>query len=114
MSVIDLILIWFSALSFLFYGLSFYTSHHMKDEFKRYGLEKFALMTSILQILGGTGLIVGLQIHPILLISSAGLSILMLFGFGVRLKIRDSFWQSLPALSYFILNSYLFYSALIK
>ena len=84
----------------------------MKDEFKRYGLEKFALMTSILQILGGTGLIVGLQIHPILLISSAGLSILMLFGFGVRLKIRDSFWQSLPALSYFILNSYLFYSSL--
>ena len=84
----------------------------MKDEFKRYGLEKFALMISILQILGGTGLIVGLQIHPILLISSAGLSILMLFGFGVRLKIRDSFWQSLPALSYFILNSYLFYSSL--
>jgi hypothetical protein len=112
MSVIDLILTWFSALSFLFYGLSFYTSGHMKDEFKRYGLGKFALMTSILQILGGTGLIVGLQIHPILLISSGGLSILMLFGFGVRLKIRDGFWQSLPALSYFILNSYLFYSAL--
>jgi uncharacterized membrane protein YphA (DoxX/SURF4 family) len=112
MSVIDLILTWFSALSFLFYGLSFYTSGHMKDEFKRYGLEKFALLTSILQILGGTGLIVGLQIHPILLISSAGLSILMLFGFGVRLKIRDGFWQSLPAFSYFILNTYLFYSAL--
>jgi hypothetical protein len=84
----------------------------MKDEFKRYGLEKFALMTSLLQILGGTGLIVGLQIHPILLISSAGLSTLMLLGFGVRLKIKDGFWQSLPALSYFILNSYLLYSAL--
>ena len=112
MSVIDLILTWFSALSFLFYGLSFYTSSHMKDEFKRYGLEKFALMTSILQILGGAGLIIGLQIHPILLISSAGLSTLMLLGFGVRLKIKDGFWQSLPALSYFILNSYLLYSAL--
>jgi hypothetical protein len=84
----------------------------MKDEFKRYGLEKFALMTSILQILGGTGLIIGLQIHPILLISSAGLSILMLFGYGVRLKIKDSFRQSLPALCYFTINSYLFYSAL--
>jgi hypothetical protein len=84
----------------------------MKDEFKRYGLEKFALMTSILQILGGAGLIIGLQIHPILLISSAGLSILMLFGYGVRLKIKDSFQQSLPALCYFLINSYLFYSAL--
>lgn len=112
MSVIDLILTWFSAISFLFYGFSYFTSSHMKDEFKRYGLEKFALMTSILQILGGTGLIVGLQIHPILLISSAGLSTLMLLGFGVRLKIKDGFWQSLPALSYFILNSYLLYSAL--
>jgi len=112
MSVIDLILTWFSALSFLFYGLSFYTSSHMKDEFKRYGLEKFTLLTSILQILGGAGLIVGLLIHPILLISSAGLSILMLFGFIVRMKIKDGFWLSLPSFSYFIINSYLFYSSI--
>ena len=111
MSLLNLILTWFSAISFLFYGLSFYTSSHMKDEFKRYGLERFTLLISILQILGGIGLIVGLRIHPILLLSSAGLSILMLFGLGVRLKIRDGFWRSLPALSYFILNSYLFYAA---
>lgn len=111
MSAINLTLTWFSALSFLFYGLSFYTSSHMKDEFKRYGLEKFTLLTSILQIMGGVGLIVGLKLHPISVISSAGLSILMLFGFAVRLKIRDGFWRSLPAFSYFILNSYLFYIA---
>jgi len=111
MNAINLTLTWFSAISFLFYGLSFYTSSHMKDEFKRYGLEKFTLLTSILQIMGGVGLIVGLKLHPILVISSAGLSILMLFGFAVRLKIRDGFWQSLPAFSYFILNSYLFYIA---
>lgn len=111
MSVINLILTWFSALSFLFYGLSFYRSSHMKDEFKRYGLAKFTLMVSILQILGGIGLIVGLQIHPFSVLSTAGLSILMLFGFAVRLKIKDGFWRSLPALSYFILNSYLFYVA---
>jgi hypothetical protein len=83
----------------------------MKDEFKRYELEKFTLLTSLLQILGGIGLIVGLQIHAILLISSAGLSILMLFGFGVRMKIKDGFWRSLPALMYLILNSYLFFEA---
>ncbi len=111
MSVINLILTWFSALSFLFYGLSFYTSSRMKDEFKRYGLTKFTLLTSILQIMGGIGLIVGLQIHPISVLSTAGLSVLMLFGFAVRLKIKDGFWRSLPALSYLILNSYLFYVA---
>ncbi|MFZ4100656.1 MAG: DoxX family protein [Sphingobacterium thalpophilum] len=111
MSYINLVLIWFCAISFLFYGLSFYTSSHMKNEFKRYGLEKFTLLTSILQILGGIGLIVGLAIHPILLLSSVGLSVLMLCGFGVRLTIKDGFWLSLPALLYFILNSYIFYSA---
>lgn len=111
MSYIHLVLIWFSAISFLFYGLSFYTSSHMKAEFKRYGLEKFAFLTSILQILGGIGLIVGLEIHPILLLSSAGLSVLMLCGFGVRLKIKDGLWRSLPALLYLLLNSYIFYSA---
>lgn len=111
MSSINLVLIWFSAISFLFYGFSFYTSNQMKDEFKRYGLEKFALLTSTLQILGGIGLIIGLQFHPILLISSAGLSVLMLCGFGVRLKIKDGFWRSLPALLYLILNSYLFFEA---
>jgi len=112
MNLINLSLTWFSAISFLFYGLSFYRSSQMKDEFKRYGLEKFTLLTSSLQIMGGIGLIVGLRIHPILLISSAGLSILMLFGFAVRLKIKDGFWRSLPALSYFLLNGYLFYITL--
>jgi hypothetical protein len=108
MRVIDLYLIWFSALSFLFYGFSYYFSSAMKDEFERYGLEKFAFLTSTLQILGGLGLIVGLQFYPILILSSGGLALLMLFGFFVRLKIRDGFWRSLPAFLYLVLNSYLF------
>ena len=112
MGVNYLFIIWFSALSFLFYGCSYYLSSHMRDEFKRYGLEKFALMVSTLQILGGLGLIVGLQFYPALIISSGGLAILMLLGFMVRLKIKDGFWRSLPAFAYFLLNAYLFYSSL--
>lgn len=112
MGVNYLIIIWFSALSFLFYGCSYYLSSHMRDEFKRYGLEKFALMVSTLQILGGLGLIVGLQFYPALIISSGGLALLMLLGFMVRLKIKDGFWRSLPAFAYFLLNAYLFYSSL--
>lgn len=108
MGDINLALIWFSAISFLFYGLSYYLSSGMKDEFKRYGLEKLAFLTSNLQILGGVGLIVGLYSHPILLLSSGGLALLMFFGFCVRLKIRDGFWRSLPAFLYLVLNSYLF------
>lgn len=112
MGVILLIIIWFSALSFLFYGSSYYLSSHMRDEFKRYGLEKFAFLVSTLQILGGLGLIVGLQFYPVLIISSFGLALLMLLGFMVRLKIKDGFWHSLPAFAYFLLNAYLFYSSL--
>ena len=112
MGVNYLFIMWFSALSFLFYGCSYYLSSHMRDEFKRYGLEKFALMVSTLQILGGLGLIVGLQFYPALIISSGGLAILMLLGFMVRLKIKDGFWRSLPAFAYFLLNAYLFYSSL--
>jgi hypothetical protein len=82
----------------------------MKDEFKRYGLEKFAFLTSTLQILGASGLIVGLKFQPILTLSSGGLALLMFLGFMVRLKIKDGFWKSLPAFLYFLLNTYLFYS----
>lgn len=114
MGDINLVLIWFSAISFLFYGLSYYLSSGMKDEFKRYGLEKFAFLTSTLQILGGLGLIIGLQFYPILLLSSGGLALLMVFGFMVRLKIRDGFWRSLPAFLYLVLNSYLFISNYIR
>jgi hypothetical protein len=108
MPVFNLILVWFSALSFLFYGFSYYLSSHMKDEFKRYGLEKFAFLTSTLQILGASGLVVGLQFYPILIFSSGGLSLLMFIGFIVRLKIKDGFWKSLPAFLYFVVNAYLF------
>jgi len=110
MSVINLILVWFSAFSFLFYGISYYISRNMKDEFKRYGLEKFAFLTSTLQILGASGLIVGLKFQQILTLSSGGLALLMFLGVMVRLKIKDGFWKSLPAFLYFLLNTYLFYS----
>jgi hypothetical protein len=82
----------------------------MKDEFKRYGLEKFAFLTSTLQILGASGLIVGLKFQQILTLSSGGLALLMFLGVMVRLKIKDGFWKSLPAFLYFLLNTYLFYS----
>jgi hypothetical protein len=32
----------------------------------------------------------------------------MLAGVGVRIRIRDTFWQMVPALFYLLLNAYLF------
>jgi hypothetical protein len=105
---IDKICILISSLSFFAYAVSFFTSPNMKKEFKRFGLEKIGLLTIILQFIGATGLIVGLKFNPILTISSLGLTLLMLSGLIVRIKLKDSIWISLPALFYLGLNTYIF------
>ena len=81
----------------------------MKSEFKRFDLNKFGIFVIILEILGAFGLLVGLYFKPILLISSGGLAILMLLGLIIRIKSKDSFLVSLPAIFYMILNGYIFY-----
>jgi hypothetical protein len=108
--LIALILI--SSLSFLSYGISYFISPQMKAEFKRFGLEKVGTLTAVLEILGAVGLLVGLKIQLILLISAGGLSILMFLGVAVRVKVKDSLWISFPALFFMILNFYIFYISL--
>ncbi len=101
-----------SSLSFFAYGISYFTSTHMKAEFKRFNLEKLGLLTIILEFLGATGLLLGLLFNPILIISSAGLALLMFLGVLVRLKLKDSIWITLPALFYMALNCYIFITAI--
>lgn len=105
------ICVWVSSLSFIAYAISYFTSSHMKNEFKRFKLEKLGLLTIVLEILGAVGLLVGLYYKPLLLISSGGLSLLMFLGVIVRIKLKDSLWISLPALFYMGLNAYIFYIA---
>jgi uncharacterized membrane protein len=62
-------------------------------------------MTGFLQLLGAIGLLIGLYFSPILLLlASMGLSILMIAGFIVRLKINDNFIQSSPSFLFAALN----------
>ena len=93
-----------SAISFLFFGYSCLTSPFMVAEFKRYGLNKYRRLTGGLQVLGALALLVGLFYLPLTAIGSAGLSILMFMGLMVRIRLRDSFIQSTPALFYAVLN----------
>ena len=76
----------------------------MATEFIRFGLTKSQRQgTGVLQILGALGILAG-TIYP-----SIGL---MLLGFGVRLKIKDSFVQSFPSFLMLVLNlwaAFLFY-----
>ena len=103
------VLIIFSSISFLAYGMAYFTSHKMKGEFIRFGLSRFGMLTAILEILGALGLLVGLLFNYILLISSGGLALLMFLGVAVRLRIKDGLWVSSPALFYLFLNVYIFY-----
>lgn len=100
-------LLLFSGTSFIFFGVGCFVSSHLKAEFIRYGLPQFRLLTGLLQLIGGLGIGIGFWWPTLQLVSTAGLALLMLLGFGVRLKIRDNFVQSFPAFFYFILNLYL-------
>ena len=85
----------------------------MTEEFKRFGLNTpQRKITGILQVLGGLGLLLGIDYPLIGLIAAGGLSLLMLLGFVVRLKIRDSIRQTLPSFIFIVLNGYLFWQFL--
>ena len=112
MSGLTLALIWLSSISFLFYGVSYFFSRHLQDEFRRYGLARFGPLTGVLEILGSIGLLVGLMVPLILVVAAGGLALLMLLGFGVRLKIKDGFWASLPSFLFMLVNAYILYEAL--
>lgn len=109
MEIINIIAILTSSLSFLIYGAMLLKSEEMQKEFKRFKLEKLMILTGVLELLGGAGLLVGFYIDIILFISSGGLALLMFFAFLVRIKMRDSFWVSLPSFFFMVLNIFIFY-----
>lgn len=112
MQIIYLTAILISGISFIIYGILLLNSLEMQNEFKRFGLEKFTKLTGVLELLGGIGTLVGLKQNIILLISSGGLTLLMLMGLGVRIKLRDSFWLSFPAFFFMALNLFIFFYAI--
>ncbi len=91
------------------YGVSYFVSPNMKNEFKRFKLEKLGLLTIILEIVGALGLLIGFYFKPLLIISAGGLALLMFLGVIVRIRLKDSLWITLPALFYMGLNAYIFY-----
>ena len=107
------ILILFSSFSFFVYSISYFIDPHMKSEFKRFNLEKVGLLTIVLQLLGAVGLLVGLLVSPILIVSSGGLATLMLLGLYIRARTKDSLLASLPAFLLCGMNSYICLKTLV-
>ena len=101
------IVIILSACTFIFYGSLCLMTNHMKVEFERYGLSRFRIFIGVLELLGGIGLIVGLTYPPILIFSSAGLTLLMILGTFIRIKVRDKMMEILPAFILILVNAFI-------
>lgn len=103
-----LMLLLISAISFAFFGAACLASNELRAEFSRYGLARWRTTVGCFQLLGAAGLVVEPWLPWAALIASAGLAAMMLLGVCVRVKIRDSFLHTLPALFYTLLNAWLF------
>ena len=102
-------LIIFSAISFLFYGYSCLFTNKMKQEFHRFKLsETQRKITGVLQIIAGLALFFSFTSAIVGVIVTAGLTIQMLLGFMVRLKIKDPIILTLPSFIFMVFNGYLF------
>ncbi|WP_045474221.1 DoxX family protein [Winogradskyella sp. PG-2] len=107
MNILNIALL-LSSSAFLFYGINCLLSQKMKEEFARFGLGKQRILTGYLQLLGAFGLIFGYFFSPLLIfVASTGLTLLMLSGFTVRIKIKDSILESLPSLIFTLINLYI-------
>jgi len=106
---LNLFLVLFSGVSFVFYGIGSFNSKRMISEYIRWGYKDYRYLIGGFQFIGGIGLLVGLFIDELLIISSGGLTFLMIMAVYVRFKIRDPLKITLPALFYTIINSLIFY-----
>jgi uncharacterized membrane protein YphA (DoxX/SURF4 family) len=86
-----------SGLSFLYYGFKVLFLTESKGEFERYGLPAVRRVVGILEILGGTAVILGLAIAPLGSLAAAGLAALMVLGLIVRFRIHDAPRLMVPA-----------------
>ena len=101
------VLILFSALSFLAYGSACFFSSYMKREFERYHLASQRTLVGGLQSCAAIGLLAGLSQPWMGRAAAAGLALMMLVAVGVRIRIKDTLLQTVPALLYLALNAYL-------
>jgi hypothetical protein len=97
-----------NALFFLFYGFQSLNSQMMINEFKRFGMtDSQRKVTGILQIAGSAGLIAGLIMPGVGLLTAAGFTAMMFVAFMVRIKIKDSILQAMPSIIFMLINGWL-------
>jgi uncharacterized membrane protein YphA (DoxX/SURF4 family) len=110
---IHLILLLFSAFSFIIYGINSFFSKRMMSEYERWGFKNQRIILGCCQLLGGLGLLVGLLIPLMLSVASFLLTCMMLTAVFVRIRIKESVLKMLPALLYVLVNATIFYFSIV-
>ena len=102
----------FTAISFIVYGYSSFISRRMKSEYARWGYNNQRKLVGSLQLLGGVGLLIGLKIDILLLLTSFCFIMMMTSAILIRIKIKDNIVDVLPAITYLFLSIMIFYNSL--
>ncbi|MDA9335052.1 DoxX family protein [Flavobacteriaceae bacterium] len=108
---LNLSILLFSAISFIFYGITSFFSKRMLSEYARWGYKNQRILLGCLQLLGGVGLIVGIINSTLLIIASFLLTFMMITAVFVRIKIKDNIVQMFPAIFYTVLNFIILYNS---
>ncbi len=109
MSLLSLLL-YFSSISFLFFGITCLFTPRMRMEFIRFGLTNLQRqITGVLQITGALCLLTYKYSAVLAAAAATGLAALMLLGFIKRMQIKDSIYESSPAFIFMVLNGILAY-----
>lgn len=102
-----------SIIAFFSYGIACICMEKFFHEFKRYKLSQFRILTGVLEVLGSAGLILGSYIPIFKTLASLGLTLLMIAGVSVRIRIKDSLIQIFPAAILMIINFLIFYFSIM-
>ncbi len=91
-------------ISFFIYGSRCLFAKAMISEFQRWRVPHLRHITGLLEVLGALGLVLGHWLPLLGMLAAAGLSLLMVCGIWVRISIKDTFLQTLPAVIFLIVS----------
>ncbi len=97
---------------FLYYGVSCLFMDAMVDEFARYNLRQYRRLVGLLEVLGALGLLAGVFIPVLTVPAAGGLALLMLLGVITRLRVRDPWFEAVPAALLLAINLFLVLASL--
>ena len=106
------IVILFTAISFIIYGYSSFVSRRMKSEYARWGYNDQRKILGFLQLLGGLGLLLGIKVDILLILTSFCFILMMNIAIIIRIKIKDNIVDILPAITYLFLNILILYNSI--